>query len=76
MNEITEPSVFMSHNMIVIRGMEVWLTYDRPWWAIVERFRWWLTPGKESRLFLRVRGKVGRVSVAAKRISKTHIRIG
>lgn len=76
MNEIAEPTAFVSHSMIVLRGAEVWLTYDQPWWAIIERVRWWLTPGKESHIFLRVRGKIGRVRVAAKRISRTHIRLG
>jgi len=76
MSEIVEPSAFVSHNMIVLRGTEVWLTYDRPWWDFAEAIRWWLTPGRESHIFLRVRGKANRVRVAAKRISKTHIRLG
>ncbi len=76
MNEIAGPIAFTSHNMIVLRGTEVWLTHDQPWWNIVETIRWWLTPGKESHVFLKVRGKVNHVRVAAKRISKTHIRHG
>jgi len=76
MNEIVGPTAFASHNMVVLRGTEVWLTYDRPWWDIVEAIRWWFTPGKESHIFLKVRGKMNRVRVAAKRISKTHIRLG
>ncbi len=76
MNEIVEPTAFVSHSMVVLRGGEVWVTFDRPWWDIVERVRWALTPGKESTIFLRVRGKDSRVSVKAKRISRSHIRLG
>ena len=76
MNEIVEPTAFDTHNTVVLRGGEVWLTFDQPWWAFAERIRWWLTPGRESRIFLRVRGKRNRVSVSAKRLSRNHIRLG
>jgi hypothetical protein len=76
MNEIVESHVFVAHNAVIIRGQEVWLTYDRPWWDVLEAIRWALTPGKESKVFLRVGGYKSRVEVRAKRISRTFVRLG
>ncbi len=76
MNEVIETREYATHNSVIIRGDEVWLTYERPWWDVVEAIRWWLTPGKESFVFLSIRGQSSRAMVRAKRISRTHIRIG
>ena len=76
MSEIIETHTFTTHNAFILRGDEVWMTYDRPWWDVLEAIRWALTPGKEMKLLLRIRGRRNRVQVRAKRVSRTFFRLG
>ena len=84
--EIVHKATFRQHNMVVLHGDAVWLTFAAPWYYLLEWLRWALMPGKRAWLQLTVtetRQKPYtavsveklKVRVRAVRLAKTHVRM-
>lgn len=73
--EIIRTNSYSAHNLVLVEGDAVWLTFCRPWWDLIEQLRWRLTPGRRRFVLLRIDGG-HRVRVEAKRISRSYMRLG
>lgn len=52
--EIVHTASYKQHNLVVLHGDAVWLTFAAPWYCMLEWLRWALMPGKRAWLQLTV----------------------
>lgn len=69
----------VSDLVIVDHAGDVWLTFARPWWCLLDWIWWWLTIRARAHALVLIRPPAGaarRVHVRAVRLSPRVLRLG